>query len=812
MKTRKLNVNQLLSRAKTQHKKGNIEKAREAYTLIISKFPKNLNARKGLASLNQPISVSNLLNEEDIEKIKILFSSEKYQEAIDMAKEFLQIHQKSSILHNIIGVCYRKLNKPEQAITSYTTAIKVDPACFDAYNNLGNSYRDIGLVKKSEFNFRKAIELNPNYATAYDNLGNLLKDAGKFKQAITCFNNSIKIDPGYTESYNNKGNTLWDLGDIDGAKACYQQAIKSNTKSADAHNNMGAALNELGATKEAIQSYLRAIKINPSYVIPIINLGNAYQKIHKIDEAFNTYKQALHLNSNAAALSLSHLLRDNYVSFNSDTKNDFEKILIQLLQWENINHSNLYWNIEKVLPKELIRDILHKDEPILKQKLNFNEKNKMIFQLSLQKLTLKDPLIEKFLAQTRFEILEKRLETKTESFLLEPNFIFSLAEQCFLNEYIYTVSSREKELLLELKKTITSSDNINEVDIAIYSCYEPLYKSNILNINYISINPLFNDLVILQLTEPIEERKLATDIESLDLIENEVSQKVQAQYEENPYPRWRNTSVDQTAALTACEAVNNEIYPNKITKLDGQKTKVLIAGCGTGQQALYAQIYKNSDILAIDLSIASLAYAKRKHDELNLKNTKFLHADILQLGSLSDKFDVIECCGVLHHMENPEAGLKILLGLLKPNGFVKLALYSEDARRHIVAARKYIADQGYSTSNEDIRQCRKEILAMDEKSPIAIVKTSRDFYSTSSTRDLIFHEQEHRFTITSISSMLNRYRLEFLGFVMNKAIKKIYATNYPDDTKMVELNNWHKFEQLKPDTFRDMYQFWVRKN
>ena len=66
--------------------------------------------------------------------------------------------------------------------------------------------------------------------------------------------------------------------------------------------------------------------------------------------------------------------------------------------------------------------------------------------------------------------------------------------------------------------------------------------------------------------------------------------------------------------------------------------------------------FHHREILAIDLSLASLSYAKRKTEELGIESVKYMQADILDLHKLDRQFDLIECAGVLHHMENPVAG------------------------------------------------------------------------------------------------------------------------------------------------------------
>ena len=90
------------------------------------------------------------------------------------------------------------------------------------------------------------------------------------------------------------------------------------------------------------------------------------------------------------------------------------------------------------------------------------------------------------------------------------------------------------------------------------------------------------------------------------------------------------------------------------------------------------------------------------------------------------------------------------------------------------------------------------------------VSLGRDFYSTSSVRDLIFHEQEYCFSISEISKILSKLKLEFLGF-SDSVIKNKYHKIYKEDKKNVLLDNWDNYEKINPNTFRGMYNFWVRK-
>jgi SAM-dependent methyltransferase len=239
---------------------------------------------------------------------------------------------------------------------------------------------------------------------------------------------------------------------------------------------------------------------------------------------------------------------------------------------------------------------------------------------------------------------------------------------------------------------------------------------------------------------------------------------------------------------------------------------ILVAGCGTGQQLFdVAPRIVGARVLAIDLSRTSLAYAKRQTEALGLRNIEYGQADILRLGALGRSFDVIDCGGVLHHLGDPIAGWRVLLSLLRPDGVMRVALYSDMARQHFVAARALIAEHGYGHSADEIRRFRQVVLDLPDGDQVKMVARSLDFFSISSCRDLVFHAQEHRFTLPQIQAFLAANELEFLGFEIDLQVLGQYAKHFPEDRARTDLTRWHAFEQANPSTFGAMYQFWVQK-
>ena len=76
-------------------------------------------------------------------------------------------------------------------------------------------------------------------------------------------------------------------------------------------------------------------------------------------------------------------------------------------------------------------------------------------------------------------------------------------------------------------------------------------------------------------------------------------------------------------------------------------------------------------------------------------------------------------------------------------------------------------------------------------------------------RDLCFHVKEQRYNLNQIKNILDGFQMEFLGFILDHSIKEQYSKKFIADENMIDLEYWNKFEELNPNTFRQMYQFWV---
>jgi 2-polyprenyl-3-methyl-5-hydroxy-6-metoxy-1,4-benzoquinol methylase len=390
----------------------------------------------------------------------------------------------------------------------------------------------------------------------------------------------------------------------------------------------------------------------------------------------------------------------------------------------------------------------------------------------------------------------------------------ALGQQGFLNEYVFDITDDENAQVQKLRDAVAGAlergEAVEPIKVAVLAGYLPLHTlAGVERLMSRDWPEPVAALVTQQIVNPRNEQAIRPTIERLTAIEDNVSEKVRQQYEENPYPRWSKMFAENQA-LPLDQYIRMR-FPGAPYKAAGRGSpEILIAGCGTGMHAIQRALqFRQANVLAIDLSRSSLSYAIRKTKELGLTNLRYAQADILALDS-DRTFDVVDSSGVLHHLKNPLDGWRRLSGLVRPGGLMHIGLYSAVARKDINAARDYLAKQGRHYSIPEVRRLRAEFAARADGDPLHNITQFSDFFSMSECRDLLFHVQEHQFTIPQIAAFLGEAGFAFLGF--ETPARASYLSRFPDDKTATDLANWATFESENPATFAQMYQFWIQKS
>ena len=165
-----------------------------------------------------------------------------------------------------------------------------------------------------------------------------------------------------------------------------------------------------------------------------------------------------------------------------------------------------------------------------------------------------------------------------------------------------------------------------------------------------------------------------------------MSDSVRRHYEMYPYPHY-----PLLASVRRCDT-----YASNLTalwtrfngELPAQDARILIAGCGSFAPYPFALSNPATPITAIDLSARSLRRAKLHCLLHGIRGVEFRAGDLCDPAALQGQFGMIDAYGVLHHLEDPLAGLRSLGERLVPGGILRVMVYSSYARREEESIRR----------------------------------------------------------------------------------------------------------------------------
>lgn len=185
--------------------------------------------------------------------------------------------------------------------------------------------------------------------------------------------------------------------------------------------------------------------------------------------------------------------------------------------------------------------------------------------------------------------------------------------------------------------------------------------------------------------------------------------QVRNQYEALPYPhRDPQTELSQFILPLAQQLPLINYYCYGGRKDFSKPFRILVAGAGTGDSAI-AQAEQMLEfghrVTYLDISLASMDIAKKRAELRKLTNIDFVHASILDIPKLGlEKFDFIDCAGVLHHLADPVAGLKALESVLKEEGHMHIMVYARYGRFGL-----YVMQDVLRRLNKDAKDIEEEM-------------------------------------------------------------------------------------------------------
>jgi SAM-dependent methyltransferase len=190
--------------------------------------------------------------------------------------------------------------------------------------------------------------------------------------------------------------------------------------------------------------------------------------------------------------------------------------------------------------------------------------------------------------------------------------------------------------------------------------------------------------------------------------------------------------------------------------------EILVAGCGTSQAAIHALREPDARVTAIDISETSLRHTRDLQQKYELRNLNLHRLAIEQVGELGQMFDQIVCTGVLHHLPDPDTGLRALRNVLMPDGAMHLMVYAAYGRAGIYMMQEYCRLLGVGATEEELQDLGTTIGALSSDHPIAgVARQAKDFRNPDALADALLHPQDRAYTVPQLYSWLERCGLSF---------------------------------------------------
>jgi Flp pilus assembly protein TadD/2-polyprenyl-3-methyl-5-hydroxy-6-metoxy-1,4-benzoquinol methylase len=694
-------------------------------------------------------------------------------------RRILELHPEQPDALNLLAVIMVENGQHGAATELLRRAIAVSGEVPQFHCHLGNALQGLGDFAGAAAAYRQAISLLPDYVEAHSSLGFALAQLGELPEAVECFNAALARDADYFFALNNLGDTLSAQGNLDGAAQAYRRAIAVEPHIGELHTKLGAVLREQGHLPEAVEQLWVAIDTG--------------------DHDLTAYR------------ALGSLLR---ISLPSVYDRSLEQRVLGFFNTVGVDHVDVVEFATALVRLKYADDARFAEQSNFEFAVDTLLADALVCAL-LTKSVNGDAHLEILLTGARRRLLLQRGGVGDAAL----SAMSVLAQQCFNNEYVFAVGKDEQARLGQLRTVLESyPDWIPrpgpeiQCSLLLFSMYEPLAQLSVAprlaQVPAASWNDVLRPMVERSLLEPMEERALEAEIPVVGLVENSVSRVVKAQYQENPYPRWLTPAYRNPGNL---HGILRNMFPAfEPPEMLKNAIRVLVVGCGTGHHPISIALrYADATVVATDISRRSLAYGMRSARQLGITNVRFVENDLLNLSELDGQFHVIECVGVLHHMQSIADGMKALVGKLHENGLLKIGLYSHTARRPVVYARERIARLGSTAVADDIRRFRQTVLAAPEDDALRRILDFGDFYTLSNCRDLLFHAHEQHVTIAAIRSLLTVAELRFIGFeTMDATLADEYRRRFPGDGAMDDLCHWETVEELNPGAFAGLYQCW----
>ncbi len=273
--------------------------------------------------------------------------------------------------------------------------------------------------------------------------------------------------------------------------------------------------------------------------------------------------------------------------------------------------------------------------------------------------------------------------------------------------------------------------------------------------------------------------------------------QVQDHYLDYPYPM--RDPEDEKKGIMRFQGdflseINHHIYKGKQDFKDGYR--VLVAGGGTGDSTVWIakqlMEYPKAEVVYIDFSKTSMDIAKKRAAYHGITNITWIEDSILNIPDLKlGKFDFFQCSGVLHHLENPDLGIKILSDITKENGGGHIMVYAQYGRTGVYQIQELLRRTGKGIDNrqEEVVSAWEVINSLPSTNWFnrgADLLSDHKMFGDIGLYDMFLHKQDRAYTIPQLYDFVENAGLNIAGFTENYTRAILNIESYFKDSATKE--------------------------
>jgi SAM-dependent methyltransferase len=189
---------------------------------------------------------------------------------------------------------------------------------------------------------------------------------------------------------------------------------------------------------------------------------------------------------------------------------------------------------------------------------------------------------------------------------------------------------------------------------------------------------------------------------------------------------------------------------------------ILVAGCGTWQAAKYAVCRPDARVTGIDVSTTSLEHTEQLKRKYSLDNLETRLLPVERVADLERQFDLIVCTGVLHHLADPDVGLRALRSVLRDDGALYVMVYAPYGRAGIYMLQDYCRRLGIQPSEPDLADLIAVLRVLPQQHPLAaLLRGARDAGNADALADALLNPRDRAYSVPQLFDFLERSGLTF---------------------------------------------------